>query len=97
MNFIDHTKLILTSSARTLRLITMDNEFHVLSLEEAYEKCRNEDPMATKFGLKQKLGYIKEILRTWYRTGRFPGDIDAKDGDNSVVLLGEGPRADAAA
>lgn len=92
MNFIDHTKLILTSSARTLRLVTQGNELHVLSLEEAYEKCRGGDKLASEFGLKQKLGYVKEILRTWHRTGRFPGDIDAKEGgESAVVLLGEGP------
>ncbi|KAF8245888.1 Pkinase-domain-containing protein [Wilcoxina mikolae CBS 423.85] len=92
LNFVDHTKLILTSAARTLRLVTKDNELFVFSLEEAYEKCRNEDGLVTEFGLKQKLGYVKEILRAWYRTGRFPRDIDSKDGEaNAVVILGEGP------
>lgn len=90
LNFVDHTKLILTSAARTLRLVTSNNELHVLSLEEAYERCTDgNDTLATEFALKQKMGYVKEILRAWYKTGRFPGDIE---GDGAAaVILGEGP------
>jgi len=90
LNFIDHTKLVLTSAARTIRIVTKDNELHVFSLEDVLEICRRGDPLATEFGLKQKILYIKEILRSWHRTGRFPGEIDADD-DEPVVILGEGP------
>jgi hypothetical protein len=73
-------------------LVTKDNELFVFSLVEVYEKCQKGDKLVVDFGLKQKLGYVKEILRAWYRTGRFPGDIDAKEGEPSaVVILGEGP------
>jgi hypothetical protein len=57
-----------------------------MSLEEAFELCRNGDELATEYGLKQKIGYVKEILRAWYRNGRFPSDIDQKEGEPAVIL-----------
>ncbi|CCX31387.1 Similar to Serine/threonine-protein kinase plo1; acc. no. P50528 [Pyronema omphalodes CBS 100304] len=99
LNFVDHTKLILTSSGRTLRLITKDNILHVYSLEEAYEKCRKEESFFVDFGLKHKIVYVKEILRGWVKSGRFPVGGDSKDGqqgdraqgNGGVLILGEGP------
>lgn len=96
---MDHTKLILTSSGRTLRLITKDNILHVYSLEEAYEKCRKEESFFVDFGLKHKIVYVKEILRGWVKSGRFPVGGDSKDGqqgdraqgNGGVLILGEGP------
>jgi hypothetical protein len=64
----------------------------VLSLEEAYELCRDSETFVTEFGLKQRMSYIKEVLRIWHNTGRFPTDFDAKQGETKTyVALGEGP------
>jgi hypothetical protein len=63
-----------------------------MSLEGAFEACKRGDKLVIEFGLKQKMMYVKEILRAWCKTGRFPGHIDSENGE-PIVILGEGPEA----
>jgi POLO box duplicated region len=89
LNFIDHTKLIVSSSGRTLRIITKSHELIVMSLEEAHREIFTaKNKLLLEFGLREKMGYLNEILKLWLANGRFPRNYDVKD-DTGITVLGE--------
>jgi hypothetical protein len=92
---VDHIKIILSSGGRTLRIIKSDG-LTVLSLEEAHKICFPQRGLATEdsLALRKKIGYIRDILREWWRKRRFPGDIEFEQrtvGDRPIMVLGEAP------
>lgn len=89
MNFIDHSKLIISSGGRTVRMITKHHQFLVMSLEEAHREVfvvRNQ--VVLEFGLREKLAYLSEIFTSWTSTGKFPRDYDVIEG-KPLIVLGE--------
>jgi hypothetical protein len=89
LNFIDHSKLIVASGGRTLRMITKHHQFLVMSLEEAHREvfvARNG--ILLEFGLREKLHYLSEIFASWTNTGKFPRDYDVIK-EKPLIVLGE--------
>ncbi|KAL7273297.1 Cell cycle serine/threonine-protein kinase cdc5/MSD2 [Rhizina undulata] len=88
-NFVDHTKLLLSSGGRTLRIITKDHQLLVLSLEEAHAELLKNNKVLVNFGLKEKIGYVKEMTKAWLKNGKFPRGMDVREGTDDIVVLGE--------
>ncbi|RPA90121.1 Pkinase-domain-containing protein [Choiromyces venosus 120613-1] len=89
LNFIDHTKLIVSSGGRTIRVITKSHELTVMSLEDIHQEVFiSKNRALLDFGIREKLNYLTDILKLWAVEGKFPRSYDVKD-ETGITVLGE--------
>lgn len=70
-------------------MVTRSHELLTMSLEEAHrELFVAKNSTLISFGIREKLGYINDILKLWVANGKFPRNYDVKD-ETEVVVLGE--------
>ncbi|PUU73264.1 hypothetical protein B9Z19DRAFT_1035320 [Tuber borchii] len=89
LNFIDHTKLIVSSGGRTIRMITKAHELIVMSLEDTHQEVfTSKNRGLLDFGVREKLNYLVDILKLWAAEGKFPRNYDVKE-ETGITVLGE--------
>ncbi|TGZ81982.1 Pkinase-domain-containing protein [Ascodesmis nigricans] len=98
-NFHDHTKIVFTENARTLRLVTPDHRLRVVSLEDAALMVGEGRKMGRAAGeaggtawgreflLREKCRWLVELCEKWREEGRFPKAwVEAREKKECLVL-----------